>query len=143
MCSSPQTQVMTDPSLLPAEAVKKAKTKTKLGVKESWKYLAQSKYIRNLATLVIAYGMSINLVEVTWKAKLKVAYPNPTDYSAFMGAFSSTTGVVAPTPPSIRRAAAHSTAARCTSAACASLTAAEGGLSRYSTASGGRAPSAT
>lgn len=68
-----QTQVMTDPSLLPAEAVKKAKTKTKLGVKESWKYLAQSKYIRNLATLVIAYGMSINIVEVSWKGKLKAA----------------------------------------------------------------------
>lgn len=87
-------QVMTDPSLLPAEAVKKAKTKTKLGIKESWQYLAQSKYIRNLATLVIAYGMSINIVEVSWKGKLKAAYPNPNEYSAFMGQFSSATGAV-------------------------------------------------
>ena len=31
------------------------------------RYLAASKYIRNLATLVVCYGMSINLVEVTWK----------------------------------------------------------------------------
>ena len=37
--------------------------------------------------------MSINLVEVTWKGKLKQAFPNPTDYSAFMGGFSSATGI--------------------------------------------------
>jgi hypothetical protein len=47
-----------------------------------------------LATLVIAYGMSINLVEVTWKGKLKQAFPNPSEYSAFMGTFSSATGVI-------------------------------------------------
>jgi len=73
-------------------AVKKKK-KPSMSFKESFKYLAGSKYIRNLATLVVAYGMSINLVEVTWKSKLKLAFPNPTDYSAFMGAFSSATGV--------------------------------------------------
>jgi len=60
---------------------------------ESFAYLAGSKYMRNMATLVIAYGMSINLVEVTWKSKLKLAFPNPNDYSAFMGSFSSVTGV--------------------------------------------------
>lgn len=32
---------------------------------ESAKYLAASPYIRNLAMLVIAYGMSINIVEVS------------------------------------------------------------------------------
>ena len=42
--------------------VKKKKKALSLG--ESAAYLASSKYIRNLATLVIAYGMSINLVEV-------------------------------------------------------------------------------
>merc|ERR1719231_938348 len=60
---------------------------------ESFTYLAGSKYILNLATLVVAYGISINLVEVTWKSKLKLAFPNPNDYSAFMGTFSSVTGV--------------------------------------------------
>ncbi|KAH7841483.1 hypothetical protein Vadar_030416 [Vaccinium darrowii] len=39
---------------------------------ESLKFLVSSRYIRDLATLVIAYGISINLVEVTWKSKLKV-----------------------------------------------------------------------
>ena len=30
-----------------------------------------ARYIRNLFVLVVAYGMSINMVEVTWKSKLK------------------------------------------------------------------------
>ena len=38
--------------------------------------------------------MSINIVEVSWKAKLKEAFPNPNDYSEFMGAFSTATGTV-------------------------------------------------
>ena len=85
---------------------------------ESAKFLLNSKYLRNLATLVIAYGMCINLVEVSWKSKIKVrtscdynivcriqtfklthlsstqqqAFPNPNDYSAFMGNFSSAMG---------------------------------------------------
>jgi len=73
---------------------KAKKKKPNMGLGESFTYLAKSPYIRNLATLVIAYGMSINLVEVTWKSKLKLAYPDPNAYSAFMGQFSSTTGVV-------------------------------------------------
>ena len=33
--------------------------------------LPLTRYIRNLFVLVVAYGMSINMVEVTWKGKLK------------------------------------------------------------------------
>ena len=64
---------MTDPACVPEQAIKKSKTKTKMGIKESAAYLASSPYIRNLAALVICYGMSINLVEVSWKGKLKQA----------------------------------------------------------------------
>ena len=35
--------------------------------------LSPARYIRNLFVLVVAYGMSINMVEVTWKSKLKQA----------------------------------------------------------------------
>jgi len=61
---------------------------------ESAKYLAGSPYIRYLAMLVIGYGMSINIVEVTWKGKLKEAFPDPNAYAAFMGNFSTATGTV-------------------------------------------------
>ena len=43
---------------------------------------------------VVAYGISINLVEVTWKSKIKAQFPNPNEYSSFMGDFSSCTGAV-------------------------------------------------
>merc|ERR1711966_303394 len=73
---------------------KKKKSKEKMGVAESIKYLASSPYIRDLALLVVSYGVCINLVEVTWKGKIKAQYPNPNDYSAFMGNFSTATGIV-------------------------------------------------
>lgn len=47
------------------------KHKPKMGMGESFKFLLDSKYVRDLATLVVAYGVSINLVEVTWKSKIK------------------------------------------------------------------------
>ncbi|CAN0039135.1 unnamed protein product [Phaeothamnion confervicola] len=99
-----QRSVMTDPQCVSPEvlattaAAKKKgaarKSATKMGLGESAKYLASSSYIRNLALLVICYGMSINIVEVTWKGKLKAAFPDPNAYSSFMGNFSSATGSV-------------------------------------------------
>ncbi|KAH9298756.1 hypothetical protein KI387_030438 [Taxus chinensis] len=85
--------VVNDPTLPKAEARKK-KEKPKMGMLESFKFLLTSRYVRDLATLVVAYGISINLVEVTWKSKLKQQFPSPNEYSAFMGDFSSSTGIV-------------------------------------------------
>lgn len=88
-----QRKVLTDNKLFAHRKQKSSKQKTSLSLAESAKYLGQSRYIRDLATLVIAYGMSINIVEVTWKSRLRAAYPDPNSYSAFMGNFSSCTGV--------------------------------------------------
>lgn len=76
----------------PAELQKAKKEKPKMSLKESFMFLAKSKYILCLAVLVIGYGVAINLVEVTWKGQLKLQYPNPNDYQAFMGYFSTITG---------------------------------------------------
>ncbi|KAJ8601390.1 hypothetical protein CTAYLR_004995 [Chrysophaeum taylorii] len=89
-----QRKVVNDPDCVDESQLKKARTKTKMSVGASIKTLASSAYIRDLAMLVVGYGMAINIVEVTWKAKLKQLYPNPSDYSAFMGNFSSATGLV-------------------------------------------------
>ncbi|KAJ0924849.1 putative ADP/ATP carrier protein, bacteria [Helianthus annuus] len=72
---------------------KKKKEKPNMTTMESLKFLASSPYIRDLATLVVAYGISINLVEVTWKSKLKAQFPSPNEYSSFMGDFSTATGI--------------------------------------------------
>jgi AAA family ATP:ADP antiporter len=90
-----QRNVLTDPRFYdPAELVKAKKEKPKMSIKDSLMFLAKSPYILCLALLVIAYGVSINLVEVTWKSQLKLQYPNPNDYNTFMGYFSTITGAV-------------------------------------------------
>ncbi len=68
--------------------------KPKLSITESFRYVFSSKYLGLIAILVIGYGLCINLVELVWKSQLKLQYPNSNDYSAFMGQFSATTGVV-------------------------------------------------
>ncbi|XP_077225453.1 plastidic ATP/ADP-transporter-like [Tasmannia lanceolata] len=78
---------------LPKQPSRKKKEKPKLGLKESLKFLISSRYVRDLAMLVVAYGISINLVEVTWKSKLKAQFPSPNEYSSFMGDFSTATGI--------------------------------------------------
>ncbi|XP_074563804.1 plastidic ATP/ADP-transporter-like [Curcuma longa] len=83
--------VVNDPSL--PRSNRKKKEKPKLGMNESLKVLLSSRYVRDLATLVVAYGISINLVEVTWKSKLKAQFPSPNEYSSFMGDFSTATGI--------------------------------------------------
>ena len=87
--------VLTDPRFFDVTEEKKAKkAKTKMGIGESFKYLLSSKYVLGIAILVIAYGISINLVEVTWKNQLKLQYPTANAYSEFMGGFSFFTGLV-------------------------------------------------
>ncbi len=87
--------VLTDPQFYnPAEEKKVLKSKPKMGIFESFAFLAKSKYILCIALMVMAYGVSINLVEVTWKNQVKLAYPKPNDYSYFMGDFSTFTGGV-------------------------------------------------
>merc|ERR1711904_114921 len=81
------------PKNVELQATKKKK-KAKMSVGDSLKFLLGKRYVRDLATLVVAYGICINLVEVTWKSKLKSQFPNPNDYSAFMGDFSAATGTV-------------------------------------------------
>jgi ATP:ADP antiporter, AAA family len=87
--------VLTDKRFYSQTEIKKSKkTKPKMSLKESFLYLTRSKYMGLLAILVIAYGISINIVEVTWKSQLKLQYSNPNDYAVFMGGFSMITGLI-------------------------------------------------
>jgi AAA family ATP:ADP antiporter len=88
-----QRYVVNDPALVEQTQTTKAKSKSKMSMGESLKYLAGSPYILDLGVLVIGYGMAINLIEVTWKSRLKLQYPEANDYAAFMGMYSSATGV--------------------------------------------------
>jgi AAA family ATP:ADP antiporter len=67
--------------------------KTKLSLIDSLKFIARSKYLRSIAVMVVAYGLTINLTEVTWKANLKLACPETGAYQAFMATVSSSVGI--------------------------------------------------
>ncbi|MFA5250409.1 MAG: NTP/NDP exchange transporter [Parachlamydiales bacterium] len=85
--------VLTDARFYDPAQLKAKKEKIKMSLKESFLYLAKSKYVLLIALLVIAYGIAINVVEVTWKGQLKAQFPNSNDYSTFMGVFSTITGL--------------------------------------------------
>ncbi len=76
------------------QQTKSKKSKPKLSIKESFLFLAKSKYLGCIAMLVLAYGVAINLVEVTWKNQIYALYPTKNAYSAYMGGFSEMTGYI-------------------------------------------------
>ncbi len=84
--------IMTDPSLY-----KRAKAdnvvKEKLGLKESFKYILRSRYLWLLLICSAAFGLSINLVEAVWKAKMKELYSTVNAYAEFNGLTILWTGI--------------------------------------------------
>lgn len=77
----------------PATTKAEKKKKPKLSLGESLKFLMHSKYLGLIAILVMAYGISINLVEVSWKNQMKLQFPLKNDYNAFMGSMTMMTGL--------------------------------------------------
>jgi len=82
--------VLTDPLYYDGAGAKAPqKNKPKMSLGESFGFLARSKYILCIAVLVLAYNVSINLIEVTWKSQVKLQYPLQHDYLQFMGTYST------------------------------------------------------
>ena len=92
-----QRYVVTDEKLCPPDiqaAVKKEKPK--LSLMQSIKYVFSSKYILCIAVLVVSYAFTINIIEVTWKACLKLQFPDPAAYQNFMGRVNVILGLSTP-----------------------------------------------
>lgn len=88
--------VFTDTYLEAVAAERKSKpkkTKLKMSVMEGIKFLIKSKYLGLIALLVICYGVTINLVEVTWKGQVGRQFTTGNEYTAFMGYLSGSTGI--------------------------------------------------
>ena len=68
--------------------------RTKLSLKDSLLFIMRSPYLGLIALMVIGYGISINMVEVSWKAMLKLQFPNAADYQAYMGVVQTILGTV-------------------------------------------------
>lgn len=59
--------------------------KPKMPLWQSIRFIVSSGYLALIAALVLCYGICMNLVDVLRKHQLKLQYPNPEDYAAFMG----------------------------------------------------------
>ncbi len=69
--------------------------KIKMSMRKNFAYLAKSKYLICIAAIVIAYNLAMNLLEVVWKNQIKQVYPNPNDYTAYMGDVMTVMGIIA------------------------------------------------
>ena len=70
------------------------KNRTKLSLRDSLLFIMRSPYLELIALMVIGYGISINMVEVSWKAMLKLQFPNAVDYQAYMGIVQTILGTI-------------------------------------------------
>jgi len=85
-------RVMTNPNLYlrPPEEL----SKNKMGLIESFKYIARSKYLWLMLICSASFGLSMNLVEAVWKAKIKELYPSVTEFAAFSSIYILWTGII-------------------------------------------------
>ncbi|HSX19772.1 MAG TPA: Npt1/Npt2 family nucleotide transporter [Gammaproteobacteria bacterium] len=92
------TNVLTDPRYYDGDAVATGSGKTKKkkpGLVESFKIIISSPELGLIAMLIMAYGVTINLVEVQWKEQLKFYFAGDRGgYNGFMGQYSLWTGVI-------------------------------------------------
>lgn len=89
--------VLNDPTFeaLHHSTGRKFKGKRKrLSLRESVSFLSGSKYLICIAIIVVAYNLSINLVEVVWKDQLRKQYPDPSEFNTYMNNLTSAIGIV-------------------------------------------------
>jgi len=67
----------------------------KLSMKESFKFLSNSKYLLCIGIMVMAYNLVINMSEIAWKDQLARLYSTPNDYNKYMNNITSTIGILA------------------------------------------------
>jgi AAA family ATP:ADP antiporter len=78
----------------PEEQAPKKKKKEKPSLMESAKLIFTSPELGLIAILIMAYGVTINLLEVQWKHQLGLWYAGDKGgYNGFMGQFSAITGI--------------------------------------------------
>jgi len=71
------------------------KSNEKMSLRKNFKYLASSKYLLCIATIVLTYNICINLTEVTWKDQLLLIFPQPNDFNGYYGKVTMWVGITA------------------------------------------------
>ncbi len=84
-----------DPALKEMRTISDKKRKSvKMGMRQNFALLGKSKYLLCIAVLVLAFNISINMIEIIWKDQIRALFPNPIDFSAYMGKALSATGIL-------------------------------------------------
>jgi AAA family ATP:ADP antiporter len=79
---------------LPNECAPKEE-KIKMSMRKNFAYLTKSKYLLCIAMIVLTYNIAMNLIEIVWKNQIKLVYPDPSMYNAYMGGVLTATGIIA------------------------------------------------
>lgn len=66
----------------------------KLGMLESIKYIANSRYLWMMLICSAAFGLTMNLIEALWYSQIKELYPNLNDYTEYSSIYVMWTGLV-------------------------------------------------
>ena len=85
-------KVLTNPKFY-IKAEQEKSSKENIGIIQSFKYIARSKYLWLMLICSAAFGCAINLVEAVWKAKIKELYPTVNKYAEFNSLYILWTGV--------------------------------------------------
>ncbi len=85
--------MLNDPAVYKDAKAEKSK-KPKPSLWESFSIIARSRYLWLMLICSAAYGLTINLVEGVWKAKLREYCVTTTEYAGFNGIYIAMTGVI-------------------------------------------------
>jgi AAA family ATP:ADP antiporter len=77
--------IQEDPKTIPS--------KPSLTFGQSFKYIVSSKYLWLLLICSASFGLTMNLVEAVWKAKIKQLYPTVNNYAEFNALYIMWTGI--------------------------------------------------
>ncbi|SCA63538.1 ADP,ATP carrier protein 1 [Chlamydiales bacterium SCGC AG-110-P3] len=76
------------------EVAGKVRVRKKRSLRESFAYLARSRYLLYIAVIVVAYNLVINLVEVIFKDRLRLLCPDPAEFHGYMNYLTSLQGYI-------------------------------------------------
>lgn len=75
--------------------LKRKNAEYKMGIRKIFAFLAQSKYLLCIATIVLMYNVAINFTEVVWKDQLHKLSPSPNFFHAYYGQVMTCIGLIA------------------------------------------------
>ncbi len=88
LCSN----ILSDPTFY-KKAKRERTTKDKMGIVESFRYIMSSRYLWLMLICSAAFGLTMNLVEAVWKAKIKELYPTLNQFAEINSLYIMWTGI--------------------------------------------------